>query len=403
MESSTSGDYVGAFGATNVAETIAQVCIERQPPGRQKLRLRQQYFLAAASVGDMVRRHLTAYGTLDDFARRNAVQINDTIGAGRREMMRVLSSTAVRLEQRSNVSQTFSYTNHTVCRGALGMGWGLIAELRPRILSDRFENNRRFCEESARAFRQSKEAVGRMAPVRTDRWLGRISRRGVSRGQRSLRNPFALSTTDVFPDFYRVRRKKFKNVTYGIASRRWLGRPIGTNRSFIRNDRRGFPTGLGQLSRFAKICAGWVRAGRLLSVKRENKARLRGKCKNRRRRALDTDMIFDVQVKRLPRYMRQQSTPVHHRRFQYLRDNRERRSRRARIFSAQRLRRGYFIAKQITSFCASSPKSRRGSTDPGTAARAFWRLQRDAFEILMPAAEFSSRFRWRGRSFRDGI
>ena len=79
MDLFNKGDYLGAFGQKSYAEVISKVLYPNDDHTEGKLlRLRQQYFLAAAAVGDIFRRHMSAYGTVDNFAEKNAIHINDT-------------------------------------------------------------------------------------------------------------------------------------------------------------------------------------------------------------------------------------------------------------------------------------------------------------------------------------
>jgi starch phosphorylase len=79
MDSFNWGDYASAFCQPAVGEVISKVLYPNDNHYEGKaLRLRQQYFLCAASVADICRRHLAVYGTLSNFAEKNAIHINDT-------------------------------------------------------------------------------------------------------------------------------------------------------------------------------------------------------------------------------------------------------------------------------------------------------------------------------------
>lgn len=86
------------------------------------LRLRQQYFLVAASVGDIVNRHMSTYGTLDNLADKIAIHINDTHPTlAIPELMRILlDECGYTWERAWELTQgVFAYTNHTVMSEAL--------------------------------------------------------------------------------------------------------------------------------------------------------------------------------------------------------------------------------------------------------------------------------------------
>ena len=123
MDLFNKGDYLGAFGQKSYAEVISKVLYPNDDHTEGKLlRLRQQYFLAAAAVGDIFRRHMSAYGTVDNFAEKNAIHINDTHPTlAIPELMRVLLDECGYSWERSwdIVTHSFAYTNHTVMSEAL--------------------------------------------------------------------------------------------------------------------------------------------------------------------------------------------------------------------------------------------------------------------------------------------
>ncbi|HEY6020829.1 MAG TPA: glycogen/starch/alpha-glucan phosphorylase, partial [Candidatus Paceibacterota bacterium] len=87
-----SGDYARAAEVKNEFENISWVLYpnDSTPAGRE-LRLRQEYFFVAASLQDIVERHLQEHGSLANFADKVAIHLNDTHPAiGVAELMRVL-------------------------------------------------------------------------------------------------------------------------------------------------------------------------------------------------------------------------------------------------------------------------------------------------------------------------
>ena len=78
------GDYRGAMEQNSLSELISKVLYPNDNYTDGKiLRLRQQYFMVAASVGDIVQRHIRVYGNLESFADKVAMQLNDTHQIGR--------------------------------------------------------------------------------------------------------------------------------------------------------------------------------------------------------------------------------------------------------------------------------------------------------------------------------
>ena len=135
-----SGSYIKAMEQSAMAEAISKVLYpaDNTPEGKS-LRLRQQYFLVSASIQDIIQRHLTRYGTLDNLPDKVAIHINDTHPTmAIPELMRIMLDecgydwdTAWSL-----VTRTVAYTNHTVMKEALEC-WSedLYKRLLPRIYS----------------------------------------------------------------------------------------------------------------------------------------------------------------------------------------------------------------------------------------------------------------------------
>ena len=117
----------------------------------KSLRLRQQYFLCAASIGDIVNQHMSVYGTLDNLHEKVAIHINDTHPTlAIPELMRVLLDDCGYSWDKAwhIVTNTFAYTNHTVMPEALEK-WdcNLLKSVCPRIFSIIIEINERYCKD----------------------------------------------------------------------------------------------------------------------------------------------------------------------------------------------------------------------------------------------------------------
>lgn len=221
------GDYMRAMEQNAMAEVISKVLYpaDNHPEGKS-LRLRQQYFLVSASVQDIVHRHLRQYPSLDNFADKVAIHINDTHPTmAIPELMRILLDEcgygwddAWRI-----VTNTFAYTNHTVMSEALEC-WpeDLFQRMIPRIYQITKEIDNRF-----RAFvwgaTGDADRVERMAIISNG--VVRMANLCVA-ACHSVNGVSALHSQilkdSVFKDFYGLTPLKFKNVTNGIAHRRWL-------------------------------------------------------------------------------------------------------------------------------------------------------------------------------------
>ena len=123
MSTFNSGHFEKALSQNITAQAISKVLYPNDNHFEGKsLRLRQQYFMCAASIGDIVNHHMSTYGTLDNFADKVAVQINDTHPTlAIPELMRILLDDCGYPWDRAwdIVTKTFAYTNHTVMAEAL--------------------------------------------------------------------------------------------------------------------------------------------------------------------------------------------------------------------------------------------------------------------------------------------
>ena len=221
------GSYIKAMEQSAMAEAISKVLYpaDNSPEGKS-LRLRQQYFLVSASIQDIIQRHLTKYGTLDNLPDKVAIHINDTHPTmAIPELMRIMLDECGYGwdEAWSIVTRTVAYTNHTVMKEALEC-WSeeLYSRLLPRIYQITKEIDNRF-----RAYvwgaTQDADKVERMAIISSG--VVRMANLCVA-GSHSVNGVSALHSEilkdTVFNDFYTLTPNKFCNVTNGIAFRRWI-------------------------------------------------------------------------------------------------------------------------------------------------------------------------------------
>ena len=236
----TRGNICGPWSRRPWPRSSPRCSIPRTTTARGKsLRLSQQYFLVSASVQDIVRRHLDAYGTLDNLPDMAAVHINDTHPTlAIPELMRILLDECGYSWDAAwdIVTRTVAYTNHTVMAEALGvLAGGSFRQRLPRIYQIVREINDRFSGRMMEETGGDAEKVSRMAIIS----FGLIkmanlcvaaahSVNGVSRLHSDILK------NDVFHDAYTVMPGKFTNVTNGIAHRRWLCQSNPGLTAFIR-------------------------------------------------------------------------------------------------------------------------------------------------------------------------
>ncbi|MDR1928425.1 MAG: glycogen/starch/alpha-glucan phosphorylase [Oscillospiraceae bacterium] len=398
MESFIKGDYLASVEENAMAEMISKGLYptDNHPEGKS-LRLRQQYFLVSASVQEIVLDHLRQYGNMESFPERVAIHINDTHPTmAIPELMRILlDDCGYGWEDAWGIiTKSFAYTNHTVMPEALER-WPeeLVRRLLPRIYQIIREISNRFRRE-VWALSRNEETVERMAIISgEDVRMANLcaaachSVNGVS----ALHSE--LIKQQLFSDFYAIYPQKFKNVTNGIAHRRWLcqANPLlaGFLTELIGDSFVLQGDALLRLRDFADDRRVLEELGR---IKLENKRAFAKLLQKKSGVALDPESLFDVQVKRLHEYKRQ-----HLNAFQILaqylaikEDPQREVAPRTYLFAAKAAP-GYFIAKQIIRFIVALGDLI--NSDKDVAGRLQVRFLENynvaLAEQLMPAAEIS--------------
>ncbi len=305
------GDYSKAMAQNNVAQAISKVLYPNDNHLEGKsLRLRQQYFLCAASIGDIVEHHMAVYGTLDNLHEKVAIQINDTHPTmAIPELMRILLDDCGYSWAKSwhIVSNTFAYTNHTVMAEALEK-WdlNLVKQIIPRIFSIIVEINNRYCADLTERGYDSQKTTSMSIIQNNQIHMAKLcvvaahSVNGVSKLHSEI------IKQSVFKNEFDDTPSKFKNVTNGIAYRRWLYQS-NPGLTKLLQDKIGDKF-LKEGSELKKLCVfenNKAVLNALAAVKKQNKERFAKYVSQNYGIELNTDSIFDVQVKRLHEYKRQ--------------------------------------------------------------------------------------------------
>lgn len=392
------GDYMRAMEQTAMAEVISKVLYpaDNHPEGKS-LRLRQQYFLVSASIQDIVHKHLRTFGTMDNFAEKVAIHLNDTHPTlAVPELMRILlDECGYGWDDAWNiVTGAVAYTNHTVMKEALEC-WpeDLYRRLMPRIWQITKEIDNRFRNFVWQATNNA-DQVERMAVMSNG--VVRMANLCVAsshsvNGVSALHSEILKDT--VFHDFYTLSPNKFKNVTNGIAHRRWLcqSNPELTNllKELIGD---GFIYRADELLKLRDYKDDESVLKELERIKTHNKERFAEQVYKKSGVKLDPTSIFDVQVKRLHEYKRQHLNALNIL-TEYLaikaNPNAEY-TPHTYIFGAKAAS-GYFVAKKIIEFiCALSQMI---NNDPDVRGRLKVVYCEDynvtMAENLMPAADIS--------------
>ena len=318
MKRFSSGEYLKAVEKHAMAETISMILYpEDNHREGQSLRLKQQYFLVSATLQDICAKHKAKYGTLENFAHKHVLHINDTHPTlVIPELMRILmDENDMSWEQAWNItSQSVAYTNHTVMPEALEC-WpeSLVQELMPRVMQIIHEINERFCKELWNYFPGDFQKISKLAIVADGRV--RMAHLAIA-GSFSINGVSALHSEilkeRVFNDFYKIYSSKFCNVTNGIAHRRWLCEANPELAELIESKiGTGYRTHPSELQVLANYAGDKELLSRLGEIKRHNKQRLADYIKAHNGIEVSMDSIFDVQVKRLHEYKRQMLNILH--------------------------------------------------------------------------------------------
>lgn len=322
LEEFNAGSYADAVAAKNAAENITMVLYPNaETENGQELRLRQQYFLASASLQDTIRLWVAQNGTdFSEFAEKNCFQLNDTHPAvAVAELMRLLVDehelgwdTAWDITTR-----TMAYTNHTLLPEALEQ-WpvALFRRLLPRLLDIIYEINARFISEISQRWPGDNERIARMSliaegsePMIRMAYLAIVGSYSVN-GVAALHSE--LLVKGLFRDFAELWPKKFNNKTNGVTQRRWLA-ACNPGLADLISSRigDGWVTELSQLRGLLPYADDADFQKQWRDVKQANKLRLSQQIEKRTGIDVPEAMLLDVQVKRIHEYKRQLLNMLH--------------------------------------------------------------------------------------------
>ena len=312
MSSFNAGNYNTAISQSASAELISKILYPNDNHTEGKiLRLRQQYFFSAASVADILGNHLNQYGTLENLPDKIAIQLNDTHPTiAIPEMMRILlDECSYEWDAAFDICRkVFAYTNHTVMSEALEK-WNvdIFRSTLPRIWQIVQEMDRRCRADLEKAFPGDQGKIDYMAIIGDNQVrMANIcaytchSINGVSKLHSEI------IKDSVFHDYFLYKPKAFKNVTNGIAYRRWLlAANPGLTKLLEDSIGPGFKQDASELKKFEKFADDSAMLDKLAAVKRANKVNFANYLEKTTGQVIDPDSIFDCQVKRMHEYKRQ--------------------------------------------------------------------------------------------------
>ncbi|XP_060126658.1 glycogen phosphorylase, liver form [Zootoca vivipara] len=323
------GDYIQAVLDRNVAENISRVLYPNDNffEGKE-LRLKQEYFVVAATLQDIIRRFKASkFGStesvrtaFDCFPDQVAIQLNDTHPAlAIPELMRVfLDIERLPWDKAWDITtRTFAYTNHTVLPEALER-WPveLVEKLLPRHLQIIYEINQRHLDRIAAMFPKDVERLRRMSLIEEE-GIKRINMAHLCIvGSHAVNGVAKIHTeivkSQVFKDFAEVEPEKFQNKTNGITPRRWLllCNP-GLAELIAEKIGEEYVKDLSQLTKLHRFANDELFIREVSKVKQENKVKFAQYLEKEYKVKINPASMFDVQVKRIHEYKRQLMNCLH--------------------------------------------------------------------------------------------
>ena len=274
----------------------------------RKLRIYQQYFMVSNGA-QLILKECEARGcNLYDLPDYAVIQINDTHPTMIiPELIRLLIARGLSVDDAIDVvSRTCAYTNHTILAEALEK-WPLhyLQEIVPQlvpiieILDDKVR--RKYADESVAVI--DRNDVVHMAHI--DIHYG-FSVNGVAALHTEI-----LKETELH-HFYQLYPEKFNNKTNGITFRRWLlyCNPLLTDQitEWIGD---GYKKDAAELKKLEKFASDEQSLQNLLQIKKENKHQLSEYLKRTQGIELNENSVFDIQIKRLHEYKRQQMNALY--------------------------------------------------------------------------------------------
>ena len=306
--------YLEAAAETVYAEDISRVLYPNDDTWEgKKLRLKQQYFFCAASLQDILKKHKAVYGTLDNLADKLAIQLNDThpvISVPELVRQLMLPENGYTFDQAFGMARKiFHYTNHTVMPEALEK-WdcNLVQQLLPAVYDIILRIEEQFMTEMYQKG-VDKAQANRMKLVQN----GMVHMAHIAVYASAHTNGVAAIHTEilkdsVLKDWYQVYPERFQNKTNGITQRRWLAlcnpELSGLLTELLGSD--DWKIRLDELKKLERYADDTAVLERFLAIKQTKKEQLAAYIAEKEGVQIDPNSIFDIQIKRLHEYKRQQ-------------------------------------------------------------------------------------------------
>ncbi|NLW79047.1 MAG: glycogen/starch/alpha-glucan phosphorylase [Ruminococcaceae bacterium] len=267
------------------------------------LRVYQEYFMASCAAQLILEEAEARGSNLHDLADYAVVQINDTHPSMViPELIRLLMQRGLEIDEAIAIVESLcAFTNHTILAEALEK-WPMeyIGEVAPQIVPVLWELDLRAKEKYPAPPLAIIDEDNRVHMAHIDIHYG-FSVNGVAALHTGILEKSELA------DFYKIYPEKFGNKTNGVTFRRWLlacNRPLAALIEELIGP--GFKTDATQLEKLLDYKKDAAVLRRLDAIKQENKQRLAAFLQENTGVAVDPGAVFDIQVKRLHEYKRQQ-------------------------------------------------------------------------------------------------
>ena len=318
LDSFDKGDYQKAVEQDNLARNIVEVLYpnDNHYAGKE-LRLKQQYFFISASVQEAISKYLRNHKDIRKFHEKVTFQLNDTHPTvAVAELMRILMDENYLTwdEAWEVTTKTCAYTNHTIMAEALEK-WPieLFSRLLPRIYQIIEEINRRFIMRIEQMYPGNHEKVRKMAII----YDGQVKMAHLAIAAGYSVNGVARLHTEILKnqelkDFYEMMPEKFNNKTNGITFRRWL---LSCNRELAacisKTIGDGYKKNAEELEKLLEHKDDAALLAEIKAIKKSKKTALANYLKENEGQEINPESIYDIQIKRLHEYKRQQMNALY--------------------------------------------------------------------------------------------
>ena len=272
------------------------------------LRVYQQYFMVSNAARLIIDETLARGGDLHRLYEYAVIQINDTHPSMViPELIRLLMERGILIDEAiAIVSKTCAYTNHTILAEALEK-WPIrfLEKAVPQLVPVIYELNSRVKQKYTDGSVAIIDDEKRVHMAHMDIHYG-FSVNGVAHLHTEILKNSELN------NFYKIYPEKFNNKTNGITFRRWL---LHCNHELTELIRSligpGFQTDAAELEKLGAYVQDETVLRRLLEIKRVRKAELKDYLARTQGIILDENSVFDIQIKRLHEYKRQQMNALY--------------------------------------------------------------------------------------------